>query len=327
MDFASVVPCKRISSISHFSPTSLTHVGSPTSRRNLLIPRKTEVIFEPIFGSRNVKKCISRHRKPKMGLTLAANSDSSYETHSLSDVVKKFYRCINAEDRKGLEDIISSDCHLEDSAFPYIINGKKEVISLLIQLAESMGENVHFKLGTVCEGDELTASVNWHLEWKEDPIPFSKGCSIFQCSNEGDTLVIRKVQIITESPVKPGILAMALLKIVRSLFDEFPRAANWLLKRPQTILQAVLKIYGLFLAPIVNPIITFYITLWKFMARTLGYFISFLHIIARFFNKDSPSNDIDKDSTSNDIDKDSPSTDIENDTSNMEPQQGPSSLP
>jgi hypothetical protein len=39
----------------------------------------------------------------------------------------------------------------------------QEVINLFIQLAESMGENVEFKLGTVCEGDELTASVNWHL--------------------------------------------------------------------------------------------------------------------------------------------------------------------
>lgn len=81
------------------------------------------------------------------------------------------------------------------------------------------------------------------------------------------------------------------------------------LKSPHIILKAVLNIYNLCLAPVVNPVLTFYITLWRIVARTLGYGISFLHIIARFFNKHSSSNDNDKD------------------TSNLESEQGPSSLP
>ncbi|KNA22900.1 hypothetical protein SOVF_029520 [Spinacia oleracea] len=288
-----------------------------------------KLIPESIHQTWNLRKSISHQRKLEINPPLAAmDSDTSYQIHSLADVVNKFYKCINDNDRKALEDLISSDCRLEDSAFPYIIHKKKEVISLLVQLADSMGENVQFKLGTVCQGEELIASVNWHLEWKEDQIPFSKGCSTFQCSNEGDRLVIRKIQNITESPVKPGVLTMALLKMVRSLFDEFPKPAKWFLKSPHIILQAVLNIYGLFLSPIVNPILTVYITLCKIMARTLGSVMSFLHLISRFFNNNSTSTDIDTKSSSTNIDKTSPPTDTDNDdTSVMETEEEPNTLP
>ncbi|KMT12046.1 hypothetical protein BVRB_5g100050 [Beta vulgaris subsp. vulgaris] len=228
MAFAAVFPCQNIPYRCRFNLTALTNVRSPIYRRNLQIPRGKEVVPEPIFGTRNAGKYVISHRwRPQITPpAVAANSESSFEILSLSDVVKKFYRCINEGDRKGLEDLISSNCRLEDSTFPYIIQGKKEVMSLFIQLAESMGETVHFKLGTICEGDELTASVNWHLEWKNDQIPFSRGCSVFQCSNEDGRLVIMNAQIITESPIKPAKLAMTLLKTVTSLINEFPDAAK-----------------------------------------------------------------------------------------------------
>ncbi|XP_021754216.1 uncharacterized protein LOC110719561 [Chenopodium quinoa] len=322
MAFSPSFTCKNTPNVSQFGLTSLTYIASRTCRKNLHLPCGNEVKLEPNFGTSNLRKCISHQRKPRMSTTLAADSDVNHEIHFLSDIVEKFYKCINQDNRKGLEDLISRDCQLEDSAFPYTIKGKKEVMRLLSQLTESMGKNVMFKLGTVCEGnDELTASVNWHLEWEESQIPFSKGCSFFQFSNEGDKLVIRKLQNITESPVKPGILAMALLKIIRSLFDEFPKAAKWFLNSPNIILRAVLSIYSLFIAPFVNPVITFYITLWNIVARTLGYVMSFLHIIGRIFNKNSSSTDI----SSTEIDK--PSTVIANDTSTMETEQEPSSLP
>ncbi|KAL2902584.1 hypothetical protein RDABS01_027666 [Bienertia sinuspersici] len=292
----------------HFNLPTITHIAcSPTGRRNLVTTSGKGLVLKPIFVTRNTRKCIIKERrKTDIGPILAVNSESSSEILSLSEVIKNFYRCINTEDKKGLEDLISSNCCVQDMTFPYIIQGKKEVMSLFIQLSESMGESVQFKLGTICEGDDLTASVMWHLEWKNDRVPFSRGCSVFQCSIEGDKLEIRNIQIITESPIKPGALAMALLKMVRSAFDEFPKAADWFLKRPHTILKAMLKIYNLFLAPIVNPILTFYITLWKLTTRVLGYAISFLHIIARFFTKDS-SNDNDNDTSKLESDHDSTS--------------------
>ena len=31
------------------------------------------------------------------------------------------------------------------------------------QLIDSMGQNIEFKIGNVCEGDDFTAGVTWHL--------------------------------------------------------------------------------------------------------------------------------------------------------------------
>lgn len=127
MAFAAVFPCQNIPYRCRFNLTALTNVRSPIYRRNLQIPRGKEVVPEPIFGTRNAGKYVISHRwRPQITPpAVAANSESSFEILSLSDVVKKFYRCVNEGDRKGLEDLISSNCRLEDSTFPYIIQGKK----------------------------------------------------------------------------------------------------------------------------------------------------------------------------------------------------------
>lgn len=36
-------------------------------------------------------------------------------------------------------------------------------MQFLEELTESMGENVKFGFGHICEGDEYTAGVKWHL--------------------------------------------------------------------------------------------------------------------------------------------------------------------
>lgn len=85
-----------------------------------------KLIPESIHQTWNLRKSISHQRKLEINPPLAAmDSDTSYQIHSLADVVNKFYKCINDNDRKALEDLISSDCRLEDSAFPYIIHKKK----------------------------------------------------------------------------------------------------------------------------------------------------------------------------------------------------------
>ncbi|KAL9242804.1 hypothetical protein vseg_016768 [Gypsophila vaccaria] len=223
-------------------------------------------------------------RQKNFGLIpmFAAESDFIPVVPSVSDVIRRLYTCINEKNLKELEDIISNDCLLEDSTFPHSFQGKKEVVNFFGQLIVSMGENVHFRIGTVCEGGELIASVDWHLEWNDDQLPFSRGCSIFQCCIDDDRLVIRKVQIIIESPFKPGDVGMGLLRILASLFDEFPKAANWFLKSPHTIFMVMSSIYNLLVAPFMNPFLAFYITIWKLLVRLLGYAIRILHFAAKF---------------------------------------------
>lgn len=124
MAFASVTPCRNAPDFSHFNPTALTHAGHLITRTNLIIPKGNDVVFNP-FGLKNVKICINRRKKSEMIPRLAGDSKADIEGPSLSDVIQRFYTCINKNDRKGLEDLIYKHCLLEDSSFPYIIQGKK----------------------------------------------------------------------------------------------------------------------------------------------------------------------------------------------------------
>lgn len=36
-------------------------------------------------------------------------------------------------------------------------------MSFFTQLVDSMGENAQFRIGHICEGEDLTASVDWHM--------------------------------------------------------------------------------------------------------------------------------------------------------------------
>ncbi|MBA0718734.1 hypothetical protein Golax_006464 [Gossypium laxum] len=136
----------------------------------------------------------------------SSNSDieSILGQPSAADTIKDFYMCINEKNLKGLEGYISEDCYIEDCSFYNPFNGKREVIHFFYLLMGSMGQNVKFIIEHICEGDSFTAGVNWHLEWKQTQIPFTRGCSFYECSEEGEILVIKKARIIIESPLKPG---------------------------------------------------------------------------------------------------------------------------
>ncbi|GAB4834447.1 hypothetical protein Ancab_032703 [Ancistrocladus abbreviatus] len=236
--------------------TLIALAGSPASRTRQLEPRMKSLLKQRI----SVKGKPLRYevRKCNLHVPSAQTSDSSFSILSLSDTVKQFYTCINEKNMDQLAELITNDCYLEDCSFPNTFHGKKEVLKFFKQ---------------------LTAST----EWKEDQIPFTRGFSMFKCSKEGERLLIRRAQIVIESPIKSGGLVMALLKTLTSLFDDFPKAAEWFLKRPWAIFQTLLAIYNLFLRPFINPVLTCYINLVKFMTWLLGYIISVLHCISKLF--------------------------------------------
>ncbi|XP_025015839.1 uncharacterized protein LOC8287421 [Ricinus communis] len=200
---------------------------------------------------------------------------------SAASMIKKFYTCINEKRLEEIDKYISDNCCFEDCSFYSPIQGKKEVMHFYQQLTTGMVQNVKFSIEHVCEDDEFTVGVNWHLEWKRTHIPFTRGCSFYECSAEGDRIVIKKVRVVTESPIKPGGLAMILLKNVTAIFDNFPNFAEWFLKSPHLIVQFLMKIYTRLLAPFVNPLMGGYARIWSFTARVFALALSMLLYISK----------------------------------------------
>ncbi|KAJ9173643.1 hypothetical protein P3X46_016759 [Hevea brasiliensis] len=216
----------------------------------------------------------------------AADSDDiTFDQLSAALMIRNFYTCINEKRLKELDEYISDDCCFEDCSFVSPIQGKKEVMHFYQQLTTGMGHNVKFSIEHVCEDDnKFTAGVNWHMEWKRRQIPFTRGCSFYECSREGDRLVIKKARVVIESPIKPGGMVLTLLKNVTAIFDDFPKFAEWFLKSPHVIVRFLLKIYSRLLAPIVNPLLRGYVKIWGFVARLFVFALSILlHISKKYF--------------------------------------------
>ncbi|XP_054824038.1 uncharacterized protein LOC129322034 [Prosopis cineraria] len=212
-------------------------------------------------------------------------SNSSSISESPSQKVKQFYACINDKNLRQLGECISKDAQFDDYSFPQPFNGKVEVVNFLNTLTASMGQNVKFKVGHVCEGDGYSATANWHLaEWKGARIPFTRGCTVFEFSKEGEKLTIKKAVVLIESPIKPGGIVLTLLKTVTSLFDDFPKATEWFLKSHHEVLKRIKQIYNMLIAPlIVNPLLKWYIKCWSIGARLFGYTYNIAIYIYRIF--------------------------------------------
>ncbi|XP_042496230.1 uncharacterized protein LOC122075310 [Macadamia integrifolia] len=243
---------------------------------------------EPRRGCQHICRRKAMYR-PILSRRHSISSDGNSE-HQLTpltplETIGQFYSCINSKDLKELSELISNDCFLEDYSFIKAFEGKEEVMCFFEQLMESTGSNVKFSIERICEGDKLTVWTTWHLEWKEKQIPFTRGCSFYECTENEQRLMIKKARVMIESPIKPGALVLTLLKMVTRIFDEFPTTTEKFLLRPHDTLSLLLKIYNIFLKAFIHPLFVFYINLWKLVCQSLGYIFNILIIVLKIFFK------------------------------------------
>ncbi|XP_021753864.1 uncharacterized protein LOC110719286 [Chenopodium quinoa] len=186
--------------------TSLTYVSSQARRRNQHTPIAKVIIPNPIiFGTANVRKCISHKKKPEIKCKSAEKPDFinlEINLGSVSDVIDIFQVCINNKNNtEQLERLMSENCCIENSSdfahfsLPDKRQGKKEVMTLLTRLAKAIdSQNLQFKFQVdTCE-EKLEAFLNWNLVEMKSQDTRYEGFSKVQCLKEGDTLVIRKLE-------------------------------------------------------------------------------------------------------------------------------------
>ncbi|KAK4365412.1 hypothetical protein RND71_016770 [Anisodus tanguticus] len=213
---------------------------------------------------------------------LNPQSGTSMGTFSPSDTIKKFYTSINNKDMNHLALLIAKDCFFDDFSYTKPFRGKKEAMKFLGQLTTCMGKNTEFCIEHIYEGVDLTTVVNWHLEWNKKQVPFTRGCSCYELSRDGEELVIRKAQVIIESPIKPGSLALEVFHKVISVGDAFPEAAEWLFLTGPHLL---VTIYNIALRPSIHPILAWYHKLWNIIVTFLTLIYTIFHFIINKFHK------------------------------------------
>uniref|UniRef100_A0A0D9W1P8 SnoaL-like domain-containing protein n=1 Tax=Leersia perrieri TaxID=77586 RepID=A0A0D9W1P8_9ORYZ len=208
--------------------------------------------------------------------TLGPNSTGGRGGSSLSDVIQEFYSFLNDKDSKRLEELIAPDCTIEDNAYYKPLDIKTSQ-TYFRRLMDVMGKNVKFAIDEVSQGVEPTLAVMWHLEWNGKTIPFTKGCSFYICSGKVAPLVIRKVHIFQESPVKPCKYSLEILKTVTRLFDAFPNIAEGFLNNPEGAMQPFVRLYKYFVEPFIVPFIAYYTHFWTYLAKLLTVVLNMLY--------------------------------------------------
>ncbi|CAK7346821.1 unnamed protein product [Dovyalis caffra] len=156
-------------------------------------------------------------------------------------LIRKFFYAIHSRDELLLEDVLSHDCILvQDVIFQIAFVGEQNIyidhlqstIQFLCKLMKAMGRNIRFKINSIDDGqskdDRKGATVFWNLEWNDEEIPFTRGCTVFEFEEIDEKLLIRKtmnmcrkITGVTE-PGKLGDFILKLLEAASTLFDNFP---------------------------------------------------------------------------------------------------------
>ncbi|XP_070016775.1 uncharacterized protein [Nicotiana sylvestris] len=120
-------------------------------------------------------------------------------------------------------------------------------------------------------------------EWKKKEVPFTRGCSCYELSRDGEELLIKNAQVITESSMKP--IFLALYKILTSAFDYFPEAAERFRKSHQITYQLLVNVYKIVFYPFISPILAWYKKLWSFTVTLLRFTNKLVQFITKSFSK------------------------------------------
>lgn len=145
---------------------------------------------------------------------------------SASDIVKNFYGGINSRDLVSVEDLIAQDCIYEDLVFPRPFVGRKAILEFFQKFVGSISKELQFVIDDISAEDSSRVGVTWHLEWKGQPFPFSKGCSFYRLE-----VISGKRQIVygrdsVEPAMKPGETALVAIRGVTWLLERFPQLAD-----------------------------------------------------------------------------------------------------
>ncbi|GAV64524.1 SnoaL_2 domain-containing protein [Cephalotus follicularis] len=178
-------------------------------------------------------------RAPKTSIIKVSSSDQTVPIESPtsldadglksgSDVVRGFYQGINGHDVVAVEDLIADNCVYEDLTFPSPFVGRKEVMEFFKKFLNTTSRDLQFVIDDISAGDSSCVGVTWHLEWKGNPFPFSKGCSFYRLQVMNGKRQIVYGRDIVEPAIKLGDTALVAIRGVTWLLQQFPQLAEQL---------------------------------------------------------------------------------------------------
>lgn len=106
---------------------------------------------------------------------------------------------------------------LEDTAFPGVFSGRKEIKRHFLLCADAFPESVQFLVDDIAiDGSKI--GVKWHVENDGKPVPNSRGCSFYNTNTESG--LIEKGFDVVEPSNKSGKLNLAVLSAAGKVIEK-----------------------------------------------------------------------------------------------------------
>jgi hypothetical protein len=119
-------------------------------------------------------------------------------------------------------DCFAENCVYDDTQYAGAFAGKAALKKHLIRVADALPPSFAFCIDEIADGGD-TVGVQWHVENDGQPLPFTRGCSMYR-ADPSSGLLVSGFDVPEPAPFKPGSASLALLSVASKLIGEPIRA-------------------------------------------------------------------------------------------------------
>ena len=155
------------------------------------------------------------------------DSKSEAQENESKTVVESYFLLFNKRDMESAIELFDVDCDYNDMQYPEAFRGKDAMKVHLEKVASCLPKSFSFKIDKiVTEIDpsrNIKYGVQWHVENDGEILPFTRGCSFYEASNNRkSSLIQRGIDIPEPAVLKLGSLNKVWLPSISKYFSLEP---------------------------------------------------------------------------------------------------------
>ena len=164
-----------------------------------------------------------RHARPTAVATEPAATAAATTEEGLAVTrIRAYFEAWNRRDMATACEQFDDECVYDDTQYAGAFSGKEALEAHLYRVADALPPTFQFCIDEVADGGS-SVGVQWHVENNGQPLPFTRGCSLYKASPETGKLVYG-FDVPEPAPIKPGSASLLLLGVASKLIAEPVRA-------------------------------------------------------------------------------------------------------
>lgn len=136
--------------------------------------------------------------------------------------VRKYFEAWNERDMATACDQFVEECSYEDTQYAGAFTGKAALKDHLYKVADALPPSFSFVVDQISDGGDMVG-VQWHVENEGQPLPFTRGCSMYK-ADPSTGKIVSGFDVPEPAPFKPGSSSLAVLSLASKLIADPARA-------------------------------------------------------------------------------------------------------